>query len=144
MSSRLVDLQEQEVAWLAQEYGVADCSQLQLPIEGQHDLPVKTVAIGCSPLHPDLDILSHGTISTAPVRISWFLLLTSSTYGTSARIRSNSRVLPPPRLILGSRAVDVSTFNCQCDCYPQASQFVTISPLLGILPVWWTSMCVRL
>lgn len=25
-----------------------------------------------------------------------------------------------------------------------ASQFVTISPLEGIRPVWWTSMCVRL
>jgi hypothetical protein len=28
--------------------------------------------------------------------------------------------------------------------YVQASQLVTINPLLGIRPVWCTSMCVRL
>jgi hypothetical protein len=78
---------------------------------------VETVSIGRSPLHPDLDILPHRTISTASAKVSNHVhsVSSSGTHGTSAKIRSKSRVFPPPRLILGSKAIQDQLKSSRAD-----------------------------
>jgi hypothetical protein len=96
-------LQASAIPWLGEGCAIASWPCQLDAIVWHVTLPVQAVPIRRGPLLPDLDILPHGSITTASVMDEQAVLhIKKKTHGTSAKIRSNLSICSFPSASLPS------------------------------------------